>query len=536
FNPQSLSYTRKEGHCKANGMIMYDKAVWSPKPCVICMCSNGNVACDEMSCATLNCSRTAVAAGECCPHCTYMGNPASLPSHRLEIKSEEYLEEIRNRARIEEDEYEVDEEEEDEYEEEEDEEEEGFSGYPLFPSILDSDLYDTDDEIVPFSLPVGCDISDVIMNCHNARLTQIPPLHIPELKSLNLEGNAITTITADAFSGIPNLEWIDLSRNKILSSNIHPTAFRKLKKLKRLHMDGNLLQHISTELPLTLLELKLNENRLEWLDEESFHDLNNLVTLELEGNNISEINVAPTAFTPCKKLIYLRLGRNRFRTVPQGLPPSLQELYLENNEIEEISEAVFNKTTNLNMIVLRNNKLDESRIAPLAWMNLENLEALDLSHNRIVHVPSFLPRGLIHLVLIYNQIERIPGFVFAHLEPGLEYLYLSANKLTSDGIDPTSFFGTYNTLRELFLDHNKLVTIPFGLADMKALHFLRLNDNLIRTVPLESICNENDQEDSNIVVLRLENNYINRRKIPPTAFSCIQSYSSVVLRPQKVKH
>lgn len=47
----------------------------------------------------------------------------------------------------------------------------------------------------------------------------------------------------------------------------------------------------------------------------------------------------------------------------------VQELYLENNLIEEISETVFNQSQILNVVSLRHNKLDESRIAPLAWIN-----------------------------------------------------------------------------------------------------------------------------------------------------------------------
>lgn len=47
----------------------------------------------------------------------------------------------------------------------------------------------------------------------------------------------------------------------------------------------------------------------------------------------------------------------------------LQELYLENNLIEEISEAVFNQTENLNVVSLSHNRLDETRIAPMAWIN-----------------------------------------------------------------------------------------------------------------------------------------------------------------------
>ena len=39
------------------------------------------------------------------------------------------------------------------------------------------------------------------------------------------------------------------------------------------------------------------------------------------------------------------------------------------------------------------------------------LEILDLFHNRLVHVLSFLPRGLQHLTLHHNRIKRIPGYI-----------------------------------------------------------------------------------------------------------------------------
>ncbi|XP_073208452.1 extracellular matrix protein 2 isoform X3 [Lepidochelys kempii] len=404
-------------------------------------------------------------------------------------------------------------------------------------------------EIPP--LPTGCSISDTTVSCINARLTQIPPITDPELTSLELEGNTITSIPDEAFNGIPNLERLDLSKNNITSPGIGPQAFKILKKLKRLYMDGNALVHIPPELPSALEELKINENHLHAIDEDSLQELKNLVTLELEGNKLSEANVSPLALRPLKSLSYLRLGRNKFRTVPQGLPTSIEELYLENNQIEEISEICFNHTSNINIIVLKHNKLEENRIAPLAWINQENLESIDLSYNKLYHVPSYLPKSLLHLVLIGNQIERIPGYVFGHMKPGLEYLYLSFNKLNNDGIDPVSFYGAYLSLRELFLDHNELKFVPFGITEMKALSFLRLNNNKIRTVPPERICRsvvdddnvdadsnddeEEEVEDSHLEHLHLENNFINTRELSPYAFSCIRSYSSVVLKPQKIK-
>lgn len=56
-----------------------------------------------------------------------------------------------------------------------------------------------------------------------------------------------------------------------------------------------------------------------------------------------------------------------------------------------------------------------------------------------------------------------------------------------------------------------------------------------RHIGEDNICDPLNDEDSRLVALRLENNLLDPRKIPPTAFSCVRSYSSVVLRPQRFK-
>lgn len=52
-------------------------------------------------------------------------------------------------------------------------------------------------------------------------------------------------------------------------------------------------------------------------------------------------------------------------------------------------------------------------------------------------------------------------------------------------------------------------------------------------MPLNSICDTRVAQDSNLISTHLENNLIDRRRIPPTAFSCIRAYHSVVLEPQQ---
>lgn len=73
-----------------------------------------------------------------------------------------------------------------------------------------------------------------------------------------------------------------------------------------------------------------------------------------------------------------------------------QELYLENNLIEEISETVFNQSLNLNLVSLKHNRLDESRIAPLAWINHRSDKKRETSY----HFPH-------HIHIIFNVLPYL---------------------------------------------------------------------------------------------------------------------------------
>nr|XP_015106842.1 extracellular matrix protein 2-like [Vicugna pacos] len=382
------------------------------------------------------------------------------------------------------------------------------------------------------SLPASCLLAQAAIACGNVKMKHVPALSDPSLTTLYLAENEIAKIPAHTFLGLPNLEWLDLSKNKLDARGLHPHAFKTLTRLKRLNLDGNSLSTVPA-LPTSLQELKLNDNLLQGLQSSSFRGLGQLLTLEVEGNQLHDGDISPQAFQPLHSLLYLRLGRNQLRTIPPGLPASLQELHLGTNVIEEVTEGALNRSHSLSVLVLSNNRLQEDQLAPRAWINLPKLEALDLSHNQLVYVPSFLPRGLRHLTLHHNCIERIPGYVFAHMKPGLERLHLSHNSLRADGIHDVSFLGLRASLAELLLDHNQLQAIPRGLLGLRALQVLRLSHNKTRHVPLNSICDTRVAQDSNLISTHLENNLIDRRHIPPNAFSCIRAYHSVVLQHQQ---
>ncbi|KAM4609865.1 extracellular matrix protein 2 [Polymixia lowei] len=382
------------------------------------------------------------------------------------------------------------------------------------------------------SLPPGCLLSDSLIACGNTGMAHMPIITDLGVKTLYLADNRISKIPARALAGLPNLEWLDLSKNKLDDSSISPLLFQNLTRLRRLILDGNNLTKVPAFLPPSLVELKINDNKLSGLTPSSFKGLSKLLTLELEDNYFHDGNVSPLTFRPLKKLIYLRLEDNKFRAIPSGLPAALQELHLSDNKIEVVHAGILNKTVNLRVLDLSHNRVREDRIAPHAWIHLLKLESLDLSHNKLVHVPSFLPAALRQLTLHHNQIELIPGYVFGHMSPGLDSLHLSHNRLQDNGIDDVSFLGLSTSLSELLLDHNQLHSIPRGLLQLKNLQLLRLNHNLISYVPMNALCDISAREDSPLISVHLEYNLIQRRLIPPTAFSCIKHYHSVLLRPQ----
>lgn len=91
------------------------------------------------------------------------------------------------------------------------------------------------------------------------------------------------------------------------------------------------------------------------------------------------------------------------------------------------------------------------------------------------------------------------------MDPGLEYLYLSYNNLDQNGIEPRSFFGVHSSMVELCLDHNQLIAVPPGINEMTNLHFLKLNNNKIRS-ELEARILKPEQSESCRVLLPTQKN------------------------------
>ncbi|GAB1603359.1 chaoptin-like [Argonauta hians] len=139
----------------------------------------------------------------------------------------------------------------------------------------------------------------------------------------------------------------------------------------------------------------------------------------------------------------------------------------------------------LNLLSLNKLSLKSCGIFRISWgafVNLNNLQELDLSKNFLASIPPEISRlrKLRKLVLNSNQINSIPENTFHNLKH-LRELHLVSNQLLSaTSIHKDSFSGLANSLRLIDFSNNDMTAVPIhGLQNMDSLETLILSDNRI---------------------------------------------------------
>ncbi|XP_078470172.1 transforming growth factor beta activator LRRC32 [Lampetra planeri] len=328
---------------------------------------------------------------------------------------------------------------------------------------------------VPSSLPgdtLQLDVSDNAI----ASLSAGPLGRYASLVVLTARRNGLDTVADDSFSGLRDLERLDLSENRLGARADGGVAARSLARaLSRppglLHLDLSrnglrdaALEGLLAELnSSSLASLSLAGNSLRSLAPRAFASLPSLAHLDLEFNAIH--SVAPGAFgSGLSRLESLSLAYNSLVCISAFGLPGLRRLNLSSNAIEHFDS-------------------DDS-LGPY------RLESLDLSHNRLLTFPR-LPRDnvLLHLDASHNRIA------FHSPAEALEFRL----EVDGDGGDPPrdilagrfldvsdddlsgSTFVSLASLRTLDLSHNAVARLPHRLlASAPALTALGLSNNCLR--------------------------------------------------------
>uniref|UniRef100_A0A8C7CDZ9 Toll-like receptor 21 n=1 Tax=Oncorhynchus kisutch TaxID=8019 RepID=A0A8C7CDZ9_ONCKI len=139
-------------------------------------------------------------------------------------------------------------------------------------------------------------------------------VHLPNLKTLQIDNNHLETIDNQAFQNMSQLKSLNLSLNKI--SNLSSSVFQDLKNLAN---------------------LSLNNNSVIRLPPGIFSSLSNLDVLILRQNYLNNFSAVAESVTHLSKLTKLDLCNNYLTSLHHSnhtdLPESLTTLYLCKNKL-----------------------------------------------------------------------------------------------------------------------------------------------------------------------------------------------------------
>ncbi|XP_026183175.1 decorin [Mastacembelus armatus] len=371
--------------------------------------------------------------------------------------------------------------------------------------------------------PPECACYGRVVQCSDRGLQKVP-YGIPyNARYILLMNNYINSLQLDLLDEYVSLEFLVLSNNHLTDGAIEE-AFEGVLALKRLYLDRNLLQSVPSDLPLSLEELRLDNNQLSGMSEAAWARCPNLLVLSLSNNSLGNGSKSlPNAvFSPLCNLRTLNLNHNQLTSVPLGLPLSIKELYLKGNLIEQIRGGAFNGPSELVVLDLSANKLTDKGLLRDSLLNATHLESLNIEGNRLRQVPRHLPHSLKTLNLEANLISSIKKAAFRTFK-NLEHLGLARNKIFK--VAPGAF-RVLPVLHQLDLCHNTLAQVPRQLP--KGLNSVSLNHNKIQSVPRDAFCWGNKSLIlSGLIRVHLEHNFIDMGKLDVQAFRCLRGFQVV---------
>ncbi|KAM7367169.1 hypothetical protein PAMP_015093 [Pampus punctatissimus] len=371
--------------------------------------------------------------------------------------------------------------------------------------------------------PPDCACYGRVVQCSDKGVDKVP-YGIPyNARYILLMNNHIDSIQLDLLNEYVSMEFLVLSNNRLTDGAIEG-AFEGVPALKRLYLDRNLLESVPTDLPVSLEELRLDNNQLSVMSEAAWTQCPGLLVLSLSNNSLGNGSESlPNAvLSPLCHLRTLNLDHNQLTSVPLGLPLSIKELYLKGNLIEHFRGGAFYGISELVVLDLSENRLTNKGLVRDSLLNATHVESLNLEGNRLKQVPRHLPLSLKTLNLEGNLISSIKKADFKTLK-NLEHLGLARNKISK--VVPGAF-RTLPVLHQLDLGHNTLRHVPRQLP--QSLHSVALSHNKIQSVPRDAFCWGNKSLDlSGLVRVQLEQNLIDMGKLDAQAFRCLRGFQVV---------
>ncbi len=360
----------------------------------------------------------------------------------------------------------------------------------------------------PKTLP--CDVSEdnngsvVKVDCTERSLSDVPNGIPRDTTNLTLTINHIPKLNSTSFHGLENLTEIDMRCNCVPikigpkdhvcteSVTIEENTFTSLRNLRALYLDGNQLHSIPKGLPSNLILLSLEVNHIYNITKENLSQIRNIEILYLSQNCYyrnpcnGSYSIEEGAFLQLNNLTLLCLKSNNLSFIPHQLPTSLKELYLYNNNIQNVNDEDFKNLTNLEILDISGN-CPRCYNAPFPCNPCPNNLPLQISKTAFKMLTK-----LKTLRLHSNSLTYVPPEWFAST-PELRVLDLSSNFLAPE-IGVTTFPHFLGKLVELDLSFNyelqkypQTLRLNCSFSSLKSLRVLRLKGFVFQQLKPESI-------------------------------------------------
>ncbi len=198
------------------------------------------------------------------------------------------------------------------------------------------------------------------------------------------------------------------------------------------------------------------KNKLIGIESNVFIGFDNLETLVLEDNSISEKKIAPDAFKHLTKLQDIDLSKNKIVEINENSFDDLtrvKKIGLNSNKIKIIKDLVFKDLSNLTQINLEDNEIP--KISENTFKGLFQLNFLYLSQNKIeeIHEKAFcMLKNIIQITLKNNLLKQIHPDIFRGLM-SLVDIQLHGNPLNLDRNKKINLCLEMNVMRVTFKRH-----------------------------------------------------------------------------------
>lgn len=295
-------------------------------------------------------------------------------------------------------------------------------------------------------------------------------------------------ISMNSFNGLQELQALDLAQNNI--KFIQSGMFCSLDNLHSLNLTQNKIKTVAQlgfgqGCGSSLHSLDLSHNEVKSLQEDSeLVKLRSLQHLYLQHNNITDIS--SEALNGLVSLRVLNISFNRLQVLPDGIftnSRELREIYLNDNMLLELARGVFHRLEQLIVLNLSNNHLSSNHIDDGTFVGLIRLIVLNLSNNALTKIDGKTFKDLYFLQILNlrnNSIGYIEENAFMPLY-NLHTLNLAENRLHT--IDENLFNGLF-VLSKLTLNNNLLMSIDSkAFKNCSDLKELDLSSNQLMNVP-----------------------------------------------------